>query len=296
MSAVIPTQSQIEAAEEYALAKLCTEIPSKFKPGLTKWDDTIKACRITEAGCSSTDPKNPISRNGFTSNGDFVSPLMKATNPVFKNFWSKWEPEHLVMKVTKKSPHTKVCARANHFLYRWCEFPATRSDVAGTRKAGYTDVVPFQYAVRDGVETCIIPKKYCDSRGVSYNATPGKEDCYVTKGQKIGEFFASDVLVRKINASDRRLKKNIRLHKRDAFAPGIHVYTYEWNDVAERLYGLTGFDMGFLADDLEAIDSKYVFVDNRGYKLINIDLESPVMDKINLFLYTKETFLKKLVV
>ena len=293
----VPTSEQIEAAEEYALAKLCVAIPSTLKPGLTRWDQKLKACRITEAGCSAKDPQNPLSRIGFTSNGDFVSPLVNANNPVFRKFWKKWEPEHLVMKITSKSNHQKVCARANHMLYRWCEYPSTRSDETGQRKAGYTDVPPFKYAVREGVETCIIGKDYCDSRGVKYDGSKfGKEECYVSGGQKFLEFFASDALVRHINASDSRLKKNIRLHKKDFVASGIHVYTYEWNDLARRLYGLTGFDMGFIADELEEFDSSYIFTDNKGYKLINVELETPIMNKINMFLYTKQKFLEKLIV
>jgi hypothetical protein len=290
-----PTAEQIQAAEEYATSKLCTEIPGKFMPGLTRWEGG--QCRITEFGCDANNESSPISRLGFTSNGDYISPLVMANDPMFREFWKKWEPEHYVMKVTKKSPYKKVCARANHLFYRWCMYPAARSDQWGTEKKGYTDVPRFEYAVRNGVETCIIGKDYCDNRGISYNGTPGKEECYVSTAQKVGEFFASDVLVRRINASDKRLKKNIKVHKYDAIAPGIHMYLYEWNDLAKRIYGLEGADMGFIADDLEKVNPNFVFVDNRGYKIINVDLEedSPIMFKIRMFLYIKDTFIKDII-
>lgn len=277
---------QIQAAEEYALSKLCVEIPSTFKAGLTQWDDTIKACKITQAGCSAEDPTNPLSYLGFSSSGEFLYP--STSNPMFGEFWEKWVPEHLVMKTTKKSPTKMVCSRANHLLYQWCEYPSTR---ARGVEPGVTNVPKFNYAVRNGVETCTITKQYCDNKGISFTSTPGKEDCYVSEGQKVGEFFASDVLVRKINASDIRLKKNIKLYRKDWIAPGIDAYTYEWNDIATELYGLKGFDIGFIADKL---DPKYVYVDNFGYKRINLNVETPEMQKIRAFVYLKQELLKNI--
>ena len=94
-----------------------------------------------------------------------------------------------------------VCARGNSLLYRWCKYPHTRigADGYGSEGMGYTNVPPFEPVVRNGVETCIIGKDYCDDRGVSYDGTYGTEDCYVSEGQKIAEFLASDVLVRYAN-------------------------------------------------------------------------------------------------
>ena len=97
-----------------------------------------------------------------------------------------------------------VCARANSLLYRWCQYPQTRigDEGYGSAGKGYTDVPPFTYAVRDGVETCIIGADYCKNRGVDYDNTPGNEHCYVSEEQKVGEFFASEVLVRYANRSE----------------------------------------------------------------------------------------------
>jgi hypothetical protein len=66
--------------------------------------------------------------------------------------------------------------------------------------------------------------------------------------------------------SDKRLKTNIKLYKKDYPVQGIDLYSYEWNDIATQLYGLSGSTIGFIAD---LLPPKYVSVDQHGYKYIN---------------------------
>jgi hypothetical protein len=118
---------------------------------------------------------------------------------------------------------------------------------------------------------------------VSYNA--GDKDCYVTNSQKILEFFTGSVLVRKQRASDKRLKDNIIPLRMNFPYQGINVYAFEWNDTARMLYGHTGHDIGFLADE---IDPKYVSIDDNGYKNIKIGIRDEYMKKISDFLNIKD--------
>ncbi len=66
--------------------------------------------------------------------------------------------------------------------------------------------------------------------------------------------------------SDKRLKTNIKLYKKDYPDQGIDLYSYEWNDIATQLYGLSGSTIGFIAD---LLPPKYVDIDEHGYKYIN---------------------------
>jgi len=70
----------------------------------------------------------------------------------------------------------------------------------------------------------------------------------------------------KYGYSDKRLKTNIKLYKKDYPVQGIDLYSYEWNDIATQLYGLSGSTIGFIAD---LLPPKYVSVDEHGYKYIN---------------------------
>jgi len=188
----IPTDQQLIDSENYAISKMCIMIPSQFKQSMTKWDDTAKVCRITKEGCAAT-PTNPLSRPVFTNNGTPIDLLSTEKNKNILNFWNdgfNWQPDQYVYKNVSGSTG-QVCARANSLLYQWCEYPRTR-----TSGKGYDDVPPFKYTVRDGVETCIIGKDYCNNRGVDYDGTIGNERCYVSTGQQIAEFLASSVLVR----------------------------------------------------------------------------------------------------
>jgi len=195
------TTAQILAAEQYAMEKLCTWIPSKFGDNLTRWDSAKKACRITQAGCKAG-PTSPFSRIPFTNNGTPIDIIGGETSKFLLDFWGplgkKWTPDFYVWKTVTGSDGP-VCARGNSLLYRWCEFPASREgkDGWGSSGGGYNDVPPFKYTVRDNYkETCVIGKDYCDNRGVSYSDAYMNEDCYVPEWQKVSEFLASETLVR----------------------------------------------------------------------------------------------------
>lgn len=282
MGKSVPTPEDLDAAQEYALAKLCTEIPTRYgAPGLTEWDKNRKACKITEKGCQQS-VFNPISQPVFNSGGEYI--VYDKHHPTFGDFWAKQPPGYYVWRVTEKSPTTKVCAPANFLMQQWCEAPKTRSD---KQIPGVTDAVPFEYNIRLGKEECEIPKSYCDSKGVSYDAT--KKDCFVKDSQKVAEFFTGSVFIRNQNAkkaaSDKRLKKSITLVRKNFPVEGIHVYAYEWNNIAMTMYGHSGADVGFIADDL---DPKYIVYDSHGYKHINLDYDDDIMRKIYAFLKIKE--------
>ena len=283
MSKSVPSADDFNKAHEYAMSKLCTEIPSNFgRQGLTNWNEREKVCNITEFGCQ-PDVTNPISQPMFTSGGTQLE--FKDTDRVFGDFWKRSPPEFLVMKTTKKSPRKKVCARANFLAWQWCMIPRTRAD---GHVPGITDTPRFQYNIRNGKEECYIPESYCDAKGVSYDAR--KKDCYVSNKQKIAEFFSSSVLVRTRKArratSDKRLKNNIKLIKKDFPHKGINIYTFEWNHIALTTYGLSGEDIGFLADEL---NPEYVYLDDLGYKHIKLDIEDDYMQKISAFLKIKDS-------
>jgi hypothetical protein len=202
----IPTTAQLEASEEYAHEKLCTYLPSRFNNNLTTWDSTMKACRITKAGCDFTVNNGPFSRKIYTANGTEFDVAEKEQNKMYLDFWkdNKWTPDMYVYKAVTGSKGKPVCARANHLLYRWCEFPNTRQgkDGYGSEGPGYTDVPPFKYRVlANGKETCIIGPDYCKNRGISYTdgGEIGKEDCYTSGVQQAFGFIFSDALAAYIN-------------------------------------------------------------------------------------------------
>jgi hypothetical protein len=280
----IPTLAEKEAAEEYALSKLCTEIPGKFGAGYTMWDDRSKTCKITQKGCQAT-PSNPISQLPFDGAGNVIS--FDKNNRVFGWFWKKFPADYLIWRATKTSGGRAVCAKGNELLYQWCMYPNTRGD--GDHIKGITNVPRFQYNVRNGREECYIPKSYCDNRGVSYNETT--RDCYVSAAQKAKEFFVGSVITRRANrASDTRLKKNIELYHQD-FLPGLNVYTYEWNDLAATTYGYVGGDVGFLADEFP---EEYVGTDDLGFKYIKTDIEDDFMIRVRAFLIIVEQLKNKM--
>ena len=180
----IPTETELDKAYDYAMKKLCTEIPSKYgKPGLTRWNEREKVCDITFSGCQES-ITNPISQPAFTSNGRFRN--FSPGHNTFGKFWERSPPEQLAWRVTKNSGGQKVCARANTLLYQWCHFPETRAD---KHTPGITNVPRFQYNIRNGKEECMITKKYCDEKGVDFVDQQTNKDCKVSKGQKSLNFF-----------------------------------------------------------------------------------------------------------
>ena len=191
-----PTLEELDAASEYAASKLCVQIPGRLKNGSTYWDTNMKKCRITQSGCAA-DINNPLSIDSFTSNGTILEWEKLNASQNFQKFWSVTPPEHLVWKLVKGTPQM-VCARANYKLQQFCEFPGQRTSknddaFAGNTGKGNTNVPPFKYTVRNGKETCIIGKDYCDSKGMDYDASA--EECYKGGYQQFLEFMMSTYLV-----------------------------------------------------------------------------------------------------
>lgn len=270
-------KSHIQDAEDYAMSKLCTEIPSKYGSNLTEWDPKSKSCKLTDKGCTPSE-SNPLSRYMYTSSGEPMSFDQNDRN--FGPFWKYWNVDMYVKKLTTKSPNTPVCSRGNSLLYQWCKYPEKR---APTPTPGLTNQVSFDYNIKNGSETCEVTEAYCKAHGVDYK----NQTCYVSKGQKIGEFFASEVLVRRAKVSDQRLKNNIKFIK--TIVPGVDLYSFIWSEKAERLYGNKGLDIGFIADKL---DKKYITIDSLGYKNINTNINDKNMNMIRSFLSMKQAFLK----
>lgn len=256
----IPTHDDLTKADLYAMSKLCKEIPSKYGVGLTEWDPRRKVCKITEKGCTAQDT-NPISQKLYGAGGQLKE--FPDYHRSFGDFWKHYEPEFLVWKSGPNG--NKQCMRGNYDLQNWCENPRTR---ARGHQPGITNVIPFIHTVSEGKETCIIPKEYCDSKGVSY-VDSNTGNCKVSGGQKFGEFLTGTVMVRSIKASDSRLKLFPKIFYRDYAGKGIHLYTFIWNNIGMELYGNRGYDIGFLADDIQKRDPDCVFIDRHGYKNIN---------------------------
>jgi len=189
-----PTPEELEAADEYALSKLCVDIPSRFETGLTTWDANMKKCRITKAGCESS----PLSLNSFSPTGQILDYKKMNVSENTKNFWEVAPPEHLVYKVVKGS-RSAVCARANYKLQQFCQFPSMRSSknegtFGGSVGKGYNLGPPLAYGVLNGQETCTIGKDYCDFKGVSYDSV--NKQCYVSGVQQLGESLVGETLIR----------------------------------------------------------------------------------------------------
>lgn len=285
MSKSVPTTDDLNNAVDYALAKLCTEIPSSYAvQGLTEWDKESKSCKITQKGCQVSE-SNPLSVRAFDMNGEYIT-YDKHGNRAFAEFWDKYPPGFYAWRVTNKSQGASVCAPSNYLMQQWCESPKTRAEKSSP---GITDTIPFNYNVRSGKEQCEIPEAYCRSKGVSYDTE--NKDCKVGNAQKVAEFFTGSVFIRSQNAkraaSDRRLKTNITLVREDFPVKGIHVYAYEWNDVALTVYGYSGAAVGFVADEL---DPKYVVEDAYGYKHIRLDYDDDTMRRMYAFLQFKNIF------
>ena len=70
--------------------------------------------------------------------------------------------------------------------------------------------------------------------------------------------------------SDARLKQNVTLRARDYFGSGVHLYGFEWNETAERLYGLRGPDQGALAQEVWERDPGLVVVNEHGFLKIRL--------------------------
>ncbi len=298
-------------AEQYAIQKLCTEIPYKYLNGSTYWDKYIKKCRISEKGCNNLYKANPFTQPTYDANGNDITSSYMNTTTLLKDFWKYNPPEELVWKGTKSSRGKLVCARSNHFLKRFCEYPRTRGSDDGSKKIpGVTNVPKFNYTVSQGKETCKVNKDYCDAKGLSFNSS--NAECVLPGGQKAFEnMFGGSVIARSIRAgvpppnmfnpkelsgtikkfkemSDSRLKRNIIVHKTDFLDKGIHLYKFTWTPEAKKLYNIThDRDLGFIADELP---SEYVGTDLNGYKYIHTEQDSEISKRLDFFYKIKMLF------
>ena len=63
-------------------------------------------------------------------------------------------------------------------------------------------------------------------------------------------------------ASDFRLKEKITfLYKKN----NLKVYSWEWNQIAEKLYGIKGKEKGFIAQEVKLSYPEYVFENSDEY-------------------------------
>ena len=210
-STVIPTQAQLEAAEQYALKHMCAgpqSITSQFGPNLTYWDDIQNRCRVGAMGCRASN-SSPFSREPYNADGSINNSIENETNPKIKAFWAYkgWLPDYYVWKNVGKNTVKPVCARGNTMLKQWCEFPSTRkAETSGAvAGSGVDDAPPFIYDIRNGHETCYITPEYCrfkglDFKGIDEQGNP--EHCFKSEMDKIFGMFASDVLVDYIKKSE----------------------------------------------------------------------------------------------
>ncbi len=273
----IPTNEQLLEAENYAISKLCTEIPETVaEPGSTYWDSKQNKCMFSDTACYPT-YDNPFSQPMVDVHGNDYVPSKQTTNKTLQNFWKYWPVDLYVKKTTKTSPTQKVCSRGNAALYKWCNFPKTR----GLGK-GIDDVPKFPWTIMNGEETCMITEEYCKSRGISYDEE--NHDCYVSGKQKMEEFWLSPNIVRYSKVSDVRLKENIFIIEPNFLGQGINLYSYDWNNNASKLYNLSGREIGVIADEFP---KKYIFIDDLGYKNINLtDNTDDRIRKLKFFLNT----------
>ena len=86
-------------------------------------------------------------------------------------------------------------------------------------------------------------------------STRSSKKFMVTSANRVGKFFKS--------WSDIRLKKNIRYFA--TLNNGIKYYTYDWNETAQKLYGLYGTECGPIAQEL---NQNWVEKDEYGYLFI----------------------------
>jgi hypothetical protein len=288
------TPEVLDKAHEYAIQKLCDYIPKVLTHRSNDTNYINGKCTITRQGCNANDSRNPFSRKLYDESGNFID-FKKTSGGNYQEIWKKNPPQFLVMKRIKTKsgkPGDIVCSRGNFLLQNWCENPKSRS-ANGKSVPGVTNVPSFKYFVNtNGEESCEIPKSYCDKKGQSYDSSTKK--CYVPGGQSALEFVTGTTIVRMARVSDKRLKENIKMFHKDFIDKGIHLYTFTWSSIANNLYNNVGDDLGFIADDLEEINNKYVYKDMYGYKNIDFDyLKDTKHEKIVNFLKIKQQIWKK---
>jgi hypothetical protein len=182
---------------------MCVYIPKDYATGgLTTWDDRAKKCVITDSGCAATSG-GLLSLDSFSPNGTLLNWEDLNVSNNRKKFWKINPPQQLVWK--KIDGKTEFgCARANFKLEQFCRFPSQRDSknegaFDGNVGKGHDKVPGFEYIVRNGEETCIIGKDYCDAKAMSYDGV--QEECYVPVGQQINEFIFGTTLTRQMRAA-----------------------------------------------------------------------------------------------
>lgn len=300
----IPTFTQFENAENYALKKMCEEgVPNRYGVySYLKWDNQKKKCMITSQGCE-PGYNNPFNQNPLTASGEVITDYSNITTSSFNDIWKYAPPEFYLNKVTKNSGGMQVCARGTPQVYQWCQEPQTRGEKPGEVIPGVTNQKPFKHTVVRGKETCLIGSDYCADHAYDYDAT--NFECVEPVGLQVADFFGIKTFVQNLTvrgvsendilavaiarriqraASDSRLKENIRIHTKDYVRPGINLYTFRWKSWAMELYGKYGNDIGFIADELP---KEWTSVDSHGYLNINLDSKDPGMKKIRDFFVNK---------
>lgn len=90
-------------------------------------------------------------------------------------------------------------------------------------------------------------------------------------GKSLGLFGTVAAAAPAMLASDIRLKKFITLIKGKYNHLGLNCYRWKWNNMAERLFGLTGNTKGVIAQEVELIYPQAVISEN-GYLKVNYGL------------------------
>lgn len=191
---------------------------------------------------------------------------------------------------------------------RWCEMPWTRTDSKTNppkASAKKMDIPPFHYDASKG--SCKTTKTYCNNffqefgkpkdyvlfqncTNKTSNIIDDSKDCCTNLGDSIGQFFLGKTIEdciahpSKCNDKifdfycDKQLKKNIKLIKED-FLPDLNIYMFEWNKVAETMYGLKGKSIGFMSSEVKKKFPKYVLVDKNGYEYVKYSPQKCNSDK-----------------
>jgi len=265
-------QTDYIEAEKYAFEKLCN-VPNTYQVGSTYFDRNTNTCKISKKACEFKSGQSIFSQSGFDGNGNSIKQRYK--NDLRRGkFWSAYPPEQLIWKAVENG--REGCGRSNSMIYNFCEHPKKR--LGGKQKSGITDTdLKMDYVISQGKETCAIPNSYCKAKGVSYDS--GKQKCVVPYNQKVGEFFGGTTLSRLVRSgkrapSDKRLKKDLKVVKKDMLAPGIHFYSYYWNDYAVGMFNLPQtIQLGFIAQELP---KDMVITDLNGIIYINLESSNPL--------------------
>jgi len=91
-----------------------------------------------------------------------------------------------------------------------------------------------------------------------------KESSWAFQGTELAKAGAG-MAAAAIAASDKKLKKNIKYITNNK----LQLATWKWNDIANKLYGLSGNSCGYIAQDVQKIYPDAVIKDRHGYLMID---------------------------